>query len=589
MKRSILGVFLISFFSLGTLHAQISEKGTPLSVSQEAALSSQQYIPSIQVQLPDIRKTKKSKQTKIEVLKPVLIGALSNVDIDFSNSGSTVVLPDGSKVWRLQINMPGAPALGLYYDQFYVPQGVRYFLYNSNKKQLLGAYTTNSNPDGGQWATEKVQGSSIILEMDIDAGVDISTIKFHINKVCDFYAGISYLDAYADENIAAKTTAGPYYPFNGSSPCEINAICSVGDSFPEQRKATVNIEYVLGSSVAAGSSTLINNTRGDCTPYLLTASHVEGTNSTADSTFAQWLFYFNYEAPTCTYTGTRPVPQTMTGATFISRAAYFGVDELVGDFLLVKLKTNVPASYGAYFAGWDLDTTVTSGIFTGFHHPAGDIKKVSVTDSIFNSAVISGSTTPTHWGLYWNQGGCEEGSSGSGLFNAHGRLIGMLSAGGPLPAEPCTDTNFVGDEMFDAVVYSKLSRDWLYSYETPSTPASRLKDWLDPDNTGVTHLDARAADCAATAAVPQIETADNISIYPNPTNGVTYATVALRTPSDMKISVYNIIGDKLYEQDLTNVLNGKFKIDLNDYANGMYIISVSSDKTSTIKKIILNR
>src|SRR6202034_1015580 len=155
----------------------------------------------------------------------------------------------------------------------------------------------------------------------------------------------------------------------------------------------------------------------DCTPYLLTASHTEFTNSTADSTFAQWIFYFNYETSSCDWTGAQPIPQTMTGAYFKARASYdYSSGTIIGDFLLLQLRQAVPASYGAFFAGWDLDTTVNTGSFIGFHHPSGDVKKVSQTDGIDPSGSFNG-TPGTHWLLLWNQGGIEEGSSGSGLFN----------------------------------------------------------------------------------------------------------------------------------------------------------------------------
>ncbi len=91
----------------------------------------------------------------------------------------------------------------------------------------------------------------------------------------------------------------------------------------------------------------------------------------------------------------------------------------------------------------------------------------------------------------------EEGSSGSGLFNTSGHLIGMCSAGAPYEVT-CTDTNFVGKEMNNYALYGKLARDWAYTFETPSTPQTRLKDWLDPANTGLTKIDAIPASCDST-------------------------------------------------------------------------------------------
>ena len=77
----------------------------------------------------------------------------------------------------------------------------------------------------------------------------------------------------------------------------------------------------------------------------------------------------------------------------------------------------------------------------------------------------------------WDLGVTEGGSSGSGLFNEDGHLIGMLSGG----SAACSGTNDNGG--FD--IYGRFGVAWNFG----STASTRLSDWLDPGNTGVTTLD----------------------------------------------------------------------------------------------------
>lgn len=74
----------------------------------------------------------------------------------------------------------------------------------------------------------------------------------------------------------------------------------------------------------------------------------------------------------------------------------------------------------------------------------------------------------------------EQGSSGSPLYNADRQLVGVLS-GGP---SVCGST---GTSLRDQ--YGKLAHAW----EGLGTPATRVRDYLDPDSTGAEFIYGRAA------------------------------------------------------------------------------------------------
>lgn len=582
-------------------NAQISTGGLPLSFQSGEAVLAGQYTMPVYYKAPDagqiMLEDAKASRTNP---KPYRAGILVSTDFSFPASGNMVTLSDGRKVWRAQMNMGDVPALLFYYDQFKLPHGVKYYITNANGKQILGAYTENNNSEDGLFVNQEIQGGVVNFELDIDKDVRTEDIRLHINKAAVMYRSVDYLQQYAgngDGGTAMKPTGDPIA--GNSSVCEINAICPDGQSYPEQRKATMRIIMPLGGNyVGFCTGTLINNTKGDCTPYVLTATHCEEDNSKVNTAFSQWIFYFNFESPDCSGTDTAPNSQTMSGANFVARADYnSNSDAILGDFLLVQLKSKVPATYNAYFAGWNRAATMpANSTYINFHHPAGDMKKLAKASSVSANGVFNQFSVPgTHWGVNFTNGGNEGGSSGSALFDVDGRIIGDLSGGSDEQYCPA-DTNSLGDEAIlgrDAV-FSKISRNWEYP-EGNGVQNAQLKPWLDPLNTGAitTNSLAAAATCNAPATGITNRNAefDNaFSVFPNPvTNGVLRLKVNMDRSTDLTVSVYDITGARKASYSLKSVRSGEYTFDMSAYANGTYLVSINDGTAQTSKKVMLAR
>ena len=67
------------------------------------------------------------------------------------------------------------------------------------------------------------------------------------------------------------------------------------------------------------------------------------------------------------------------------------------------------------------------------------------------------------------------------------------------------------------------------------------------------------------------EVANNIKIYPNPTNGI----FAIETQEDSTVEVFDMIGKKVYSN---KVSVGSSTIDLSNYTNGIYLLTVTNQK-----------
>jgi hypothetical protein len=146
------------------------------------------------------------------------------------------------------------------------------------------------------------------------------------------------------------------------------------------------------------------------------------------------------------------------------------------DVALLLLNDTPPASYNVQYAGWDAtdsENAVTSTVC--IHHPGGNVKKFSRDDDAAYHDVSGGAQV--WWIDEWELAVTEPGSSGSPLFNQDHRIIGQLYGG----ASACNGN--VGNGQYD--FYGRFGVSW----DNGNTAATRLRDWLDPLNTGVLVLD----------------------------------------------------------------------------------------------------
>jgi len=437
-------------------NAQISQGGTPPSFKYNlsADVDRVELTPLSYKQI-EYENSKYPKDGRVP-----FIGYTIATDLSTENAGTWTELPEGGRVWRLQIKAPSALALVVNYDNFYIPYGGKLFLYNEDKTQVIGAFTYENNDDSKTFATQPIYGDIVCLEYYEPERV-ISKPSIHIHEIGYMYRGFAL-------------HKNPSWT-EPSESCEVNINCSpVGDNWQDEKKGVCRILVKIGSQYGYCSGSLINNTNQDCTPYLLSAYHCYEGASASDLNY--WQFDFNYEASGCTTPTTEPSKNTMTGCTLKAYGSISGGS----DFLLLQLKQSVPTNYNPYMNGWDRTNTAPSNGVC-IHHPAGSIKKISTYNSATTST-YTGAASSAHWRVVWTQnangwGVTEGGSSGSPLFNSAGNIVGTLTGG---------SSNCYAQTSPD--YYGKMYYHWDMN---GSTSSSRLKDWLDPTNSGVTSLSGK--------------------------------------------------------------------------------------------------
>ena len=472
IARAALAGCFIAGMAMST-KAQMSEGGTPPSFRYEQTLRSRAAAETVAVNFNVDDEKLVDAWREREGLAPRCVSKLIEVKMNPNNAGAWNMLPDGQTIWQLEIQAAGAQALMLYYADFFIPEGGRLYLYNSDKSELLGAYTHATHPSGGRFATGFVQGDAVTLEYA--PGPDGRKPRLEIEAVGYGY-NLPMGDQTWRQGAQLRRAAGS---------CEVNVNCEEGDAWQNEKRGVCHIMQRINGKGYICTGSLINNTAQDLKPYILTATHCMQDASAAmasDADLLQWQFIFHKEYTGCRGSQTAQ-PRSMVGCTRIVSTPTHGGS----DGLLLLLKQSIPENYNVYYNGWDRsDQAPTSGV--SMHFPQGDYMKISTYTAPASTATFYGEGTlegapHAHWDAIFartanGHGVTEVGSSGAPLFNSSRRIVGTLTGGTSSCSKP-TGSN----------LYGKLSYHW--NKQKGDAAKVHFDRYLDPKNSGVQTLDGR--------------------------------------------------------------------------------------------------
>ena len=77
-----------------------------------------------------------------------------------------------------------------------------------------------------------------------------------------------------------------------------------------------------------------------------------------------------------------------------------------------------------------------------------------------------------------------------------------------------------------------------------------------------------------------------LNLYPNPSKHIVNLEIALKNIADIKITVYNTLGQQLYINKTNNILNKTESIDINHFTNGVYYLELEIKQQIEILKFI---
>lgn len=451
---------------------------------------------------------------------PYRFGFNHVTDISTANSGVWSTLPNGDAVWRTAIECPGAFSINFEFNDFMVPEGGQVFVYNA-EGETLGAFTAESNPGNTLLGVTQLPGDRITIEY-----VEPFAVRgegfLRIGQVTHAYRDLF------------RTLKG----FGTSGSCNNNVICPEGDPWRDQIRSVAMIT-VGGSGICTGQ--LINNCQNNGTPYFLTANHCLGGNNS-------WVFRFNWNSPNCTPTTNAATNQTVSGSQLRANSAG-------SDVALLQLNSTPPANYNVFYTGWDKSGTAPTSS-TCIHHPDGDIKKISFDYNAATQVSWGGAAT---WRIAaWEDGTTEPGSSGAGLWNQNGLLIGQLYGG------TASCSNNVND------YFGRLS-----------TSYPLLQTWLgDCGNT--------LQGYPLTTSVQETSAPAELTLAPNPTNGIVTVTLPDAMRAGGRITVFDALGKQVISRRASQGTE-RITLDLSAAQEGIYFVEATADGYRTVQRLALTR
>lgn len=426
-------------------------------------------------------------------------------------------------IWRYRVSAEVATSLNFGFDHVFMPKGAKLYIYTVDAAsrgemdvyEVLGPYGTEINEIHRQFWTPIIQGKDVVIELNVpteardQASLELIRINQGYRGFGESLQGYFHTDQIFGEG---KQSRGDCAKGSGgrSESCNMDVACLADDDPWNDPRRSVGAYTVNGITTCTGS--LVNNTANDRRMLFMTATHCEVDASVDQSVVVYW----NYEWPTCRTPGepigtaVGPFPDSFnSGSTWLAstenpfddRPAFTPFPCTAAgncsDVTIIELDDPANPEFDLFWAGWDRRFTPaqcqqigingsTEGLCASIHHPGVDEKRITFVDQDFFTDDIALADN-VHWRARWHTdppivanipepqpksippGVTEQGSSGSPLYTADKRLVGVLSGG----LAACGVT---GPDLSD--LYGKLAHAW----EGLGTPATRMRDYLDPQN-----------------------------------------------------------------------------------------------------------
>ena len=449
MNRKFILLYLVAvILHLNSAQAQVTFGGEPQRWQIKEVPSLIPFVQTATLNLSAVQL--EDAVTDQDKSAPYRFGIEYNVDYNLQNSGVWIFDEANNRAtWFFGVKCDGAKSINFIFNEFYLVKGSEMFIWSGTRDEFIGKITEKNNSEAHVLGTTLIHDDQAVIELSVPIS-RMHEVQLSLGTIVHGYRTV--LSSHLSDDLAQR---GPY---GTSGNCNNNINCAVGADWQIEKKA---VALILDGGFASCTGALVNNTANDGTPYFLTANHCYAAN------VGSWVFVFNHETTGCTG-NTGPTNQTVSGS--VLRAKNAG-----SDFCLLELNSVPPASYNVQYSGWDASDANAVSSVVGIHHPSGDLKKISFENDPVTQGNWGGAQT---WDVaQWDDGITEPGSSGSPLFDQNHRIIGQLFGGN----SACSGSveNGQGDS------YGRFGVSW----DAGASAAARLKEWLDPGNTGVLVMD----------------------------------------------------------------------------------------------------
>lgn len=470
----------------------------------------------------------------------------TDIGVDLKEDGKE---GENGRTWSMEFYSKGALSINFVIGDLNLGKGAELYLINESRTMTYGPVTNESNMKEGVFLTDLIQGERVTMYVHEPIEIEDSS-KFTIKRVVHAYRGLG---------LGEMSGGNP----GASESCNNDLACFSSWLTTGYSEALV----LLSNGNTHCSGCLLMSTDSGFRPFFLSAFHCIDTNkngslSSGEISNAQnWMFKFGYRKVNCT-SSTNFNWNSFNGATF--RA---GWDE--SDFVLMELLNYAPLNYGTLkYSGWDRRTnTPTSG--ASIHHPAGDFTKISIENDPFGVSSWGGYNNM--WLVNFDDGVVQHGSSGAPIFNQNKRVVGQLKG-----------NNFYNPfYTYCSQPRAEYGRFHL-SWSGGGTNSTRLKNWLDPCNTGAqTTNTTDSPHISQHSTVPC--TGRSFTVFDLPSgstiNWTSSSNLTRTSPQGSNPATFraNSIGNAWVKATVTppNSCGGSFYVKKNTYATGGEVMTLN--------------
>jgi len=479
MKRTILILSFIGAMSIDVVNAQM--KGDSY------------HLPSVNITAEKNRAVS-NKNNPLKYAVSTLVDDIYHTK-GSSQSGQWTQMFDGSWEYNLRLSSKNATSLNVGMQDFFLPPSAQLWVSSDDQSIMRGPYDGSYNQKHGFFWLGDIPTDHMNVRITV-SDEEKQYLSFKVSNVSRGFYRYWIDPSYLSDGLANK-----------SGSCNVDVACPEGNDWESQINSVGRYSFthpVLGGLLCSGQ--LINNTAQDGVPLFSSADHcgysdldtgIQFSLSEKQNVAASIALIWNYQSLTCRAPGSSQSGVQISTNGFNNRqsGATYLASNNTSDFALVRLNTTPNQNFGLEYTGWDRrDIAPDSAV--AIHHPSGHAKRISFeNDALSITDYLSTSRgSGTHLRVAdWDLGTTEIGSSGSGLWNSDQLFVGQLEGG----AAAC------GNDAADW--YGRLYISW----DNGSDAQSRMRDWLDPIDTGQQTLQGTGG-CEA----------PTVSIVNNSTNSV---------------------------------------------------------------------
>jgi hypothetical protein len=375
----------------------------------------------------------------VTMTAPNQIGVNRSLAVSPKTRAQKVVNPDGSQIIVLIIKSSGASSIGVHFRNFALADDDEVYVYGPAPDSIVFGPFRDKGPWGsGEFWSGTLGGDTAIIEFYTRTGEN--------GKAFEIFE-ISHIFPELDLRLRSDQP--------DVLPCELDASC-----YPNSlNNAVGRILFNDNGHQAVCTGILLNDLAQDQIPYFLTANHCVSTQAVAQTVEVFWF----YQTTSCNSGMLRSDwVQQVGGANLLATQSS-------NDFSLIRLVNNAPA--GAWFSGWTSDIQSTGTAVFGLHHPDG-FTPPAIDSYLREAHGIITSTNAACLGLVngyrtdWTSGTTEPGSSGSGLWNSSGYLVGVLSCGPSPPTCSSPDSAYSKFANFYSQIQPYIGHPPFFNGET---------------------------------------------------------------------------------------------------------------------------